>query len=312
MSPLIPSLRFKHIHLDPLTGEYVPSVGYRLYSFSAGSTSPLATLDESGADNSNPVILDSAGEADIRLQDYAYCFYLTDDTGDAYTGPTGEGNIVPGYPIDDVISDYAAAKLLIDALPTAPEPSTDNPLGFGTAAPGTSGKYADGAHIHPAEMPVSGFTLPSYVSGDEMITATADRDFSSDTGKWDGDNWTITGGKATKTANVLGPFTLDSTGLGSAIVTGKNYKITVDVTTTTAGALYAQLGGAQARLNTTLGTVTAQSVILTLINNTGELTFAADGVWAGSIDNVSLKKMSDNTTAYNVKMIDGVLTVMAV
>lgn len=311
MSPLIPSLRYFHEHIDTLTGQYVPSVGYRLYSFEAGTTTPLATLDENGDDNSNPVILDSNGEADIRLADYAYCFYLTDDTGDAYTGPTGEGNVVPGYPIDDVISDLAEAKLLIAALPAIPEASTDNPLGFGTAAPGTSGKYADGAHVHPPEMPVSGFTLPSYISGDEMITATADRDFSSSTGKWTGTNWTITGGKATKTANVLGPFNLNSTALGTSVSIGKSYKITLDVTTTTAGALYAQIGGGQALLNTTLGTVTQQSVIITT-TTTDSLSIAADGLWAGSIDKVSIKKMNDATTTYNIKLIDGVLTMSAV
>ena len=57
----------------------VPLVGGKLYTYAAGTTTPLATYtSQSGATaNTNPIILDSRGEADVWLSSAAYKLKLT-------------------------------------------------------------------------------------------------------------------------------------------------------------------------------------------------------------------------------------------
>lgn len=60
-----------------------PLVGGKLYSYAAGTTTPLATYaDYNGSTtNSNPVILDSRGEANVWLSSSYYKLKLTDSNG---------------------------------------------------------------------------------------------------------------------------------------------------------------------------------------------------------------------------------------
>lgn len=60
----------------------VPLVGGKLYTYAAGTTTPLATYADEGqtAFNTNPIILDSRGEAEIWLGTSAYKFKLTTST----------------------------------------------------------------------------------------------------------------------------------------------------------------------------------------------------------------------------------------
>lgn len=69
----VPKLQF-------FTAAGVPLAGGKLYSYAAGTSSPLATyIDSTGATaNTNPVILDSRGEANIWLGSSSYKFKLTD------------------------------------------------------------------------------------------------------------------------------------------------------------------------------------------------------------------------------------------
>ena len=62
----------------------LPLVGGKLYTYAAGTTTPLATyVDHNGVtQNTNPVILDSNGEADVWLPDttsYKYVLKTADD-----------------------------------------------------------------------------------------------------------------------------------------------------------------------------------------------------------------------------------------
>jgi hypothetical protein len=72
LSP-VPKLQF-------FTAAGVPLVGGKLFSYAAGTSSPLATYaDSTGATaNTNPVILDSRGEANVWLASNSYKFKLTD------------------------------------------------------------------------------------------------------------------------------------------------------------------------------------------------------------------------------------------
>lgn len=58
----------------------IPLAGGKLYTYEAGTTTPLATYTDSTGNtaNANPVILDSAGQANVWLSLQAYKFVLTD------------------------------------------------------------------------------------------------------------------------------------------------------------------------------------------------------------------------------------------
>lgn len=71
---LIPDIRARYFDSngDPLAGG-------KLYTYVAGTTVPIASYsDNSGTPNTNPVILDADGEADIYLADGSYKIVLTD------------------------------------------------------------------------------------------------------------------------------------------------------------------------------------------------------------------------------------------
>lgn len=58
-----------------------PLVGGQLFAYQAGTVTPLATFDGSGAANTNPVLLDANGEASVRLGPGPYKFVLEDADG---------------------------------------------------------------------------------------------------------------------------------------------------------------------------------------------------------------------------------------
>ena len=61
----------------------VPLAGGFLYTYVAGTTTPQATYTDStsATANSNPIVLDSRGEANIWLSSANYKFKLTDSEG---------------------------------------------------------------------------------------------------------------------------------------------------------------------------------------------------------------------------------------
>lgn len=71
----VPFLQFVDANGDPLAGG-------KLYTYAAGTTTPLATYTTNAGNiaNANPVILDSAGRASVWLAAGAYKFVLTDST----------------------------------------------------------------------------------------------------------------------------------------------------------------------------------------------------------------------------------------
>jgi len=60
-----------------------PLAGGKLYTYAAGTTSPLATYVSStgGTANTNPIILNTRGEADVWLGVGTYKFKLTTAAG---------------------------------------------------------------------------------------------------------------------------------------------------------------------------------------------------------------------------------------
>jgi hypothetical protein len=78
MSMLSPSPKFSATFVDA-DGYTQPAVGYKLNTYAAGTSTPKATYTSYtlGAQNTNPVILDARGEADVWLSGN-YKFILTD------------------------------------------------------------------------------------------------------------------------------------------------------------------------------------------------------------------------------------------
>jgi microcystin-dependent protein len=78
MAVLTPSAKLQFININ---GQ--PLIGGRLYTYAAGTTTPLATYADAAATttNPNPIILDARGEASVWLGASTYKFRLTDSSG---------------------------------------------------------------------------------------------------------------------------------------------------------------------------------------------------------------------------------------
>lgn len=83
MAHAVPVSPIVQPHVTFVTGAGLPCAGCKLYSYSAGTTTPLATFtDASGvSQNTNPIILDAAGGANIWLSNASYKLILKDALG---------------------------------------------------------------------------------------------------------------------------------------------------------------------------------------------------------------------------------------
>lgn len=141
--------------------------------------------------------------------------------------------------------------------------------------------------------------------GSELITAVADRDFSSSTGKWTGVNWSISGGVASHTAGTAAVFSLAPSGVSPSLVSGSYYQVKVTVNTTATGSLSVMLGGTiKATVGGTVGTVT-ESFVVDASGGLTPLAFGTDFTWAGSIDDVSIRLVTKSSGAFAITNSDG-------
>jgi hypothetical protein len=77
------------------TAAGIPLVGGKLYTYASGTTVPLATYtdDTGNFANTNPVILDSRGEASVWLGPSRYTFKLEDADGNLIYTVNGVGTV---------------------------------------------------------------------------------------------------------------------------------------------------------------------------------------------------------------------------
>ena len=143
------------------------------------------------------------------------------------------------------------------------------------------------------------------VVGSELITATADRDFSSDTGNWTGTGWTIGGGVATHTAGANN-FTLATSAIGTTVAVDKIYRVTYTIVTTTAGTLNANVGNGGSSNNAGLAVGTVSMTQVFYATQSSGLVFTPDANWAGTLDNISLVEITTTTPVINIKAPDSV------
>ena len=152
MAALTPTAKMQFFKADG-----VPLVGGKLYTYTAGTTTPQVTYTDSsgGTANTNPVILDSRGEANIWLGGATYKFKLADAndveiwTVDNISAPTSgvspalSGNVTidtnssaPALKITQTGTGYAL-RVQDSADPDATATVIDNTgrLGVGTVSP---------------------------------------------------------------------------------------------------------------------------------------------------------------------------------
>lgn len=173
----------------------VPLSGGKVYTYTAGTTTPLATYtDSTGATpNANPVILDSRGEASIWLGSANYKFKLTNSadvevwTVDYISAPTsGVSPVLSGNVVID--SDTPGPALKITQTGTGPvlrvqdsaDPDAtpfivDNAgnVGVGTATP-TAQLEATGA-VKLGSLTLTSSPLPISSGGTSATTASTAR-----------------------------------------------------------------------------------------------------------------------------------------
>ena len=273
-----------------LTAEGTPLVGGKLYTYVAGTTTPQATFtDETGATaNTNPVILDSRGEANVWLGAASYKFLLTDAEDveiwsvDYITAPTTSLSPVLSGNVT-ISTDSSGPALKITQTGTGPvllvqdsaDPdvtpfiiNSNGLVGLGTISPTEAIDVANDGKI---QLSAAGNprTIISATSVDSIIDVSDNRNFVVRTNN--NTRLTISGSGAMTFGGAItvssGGLTINAGGLsvlgGGATITGNS---TVTGTFGSTGALTVSSGGAGITGNSTVtgtfgvtGTLTAQT-----------------------------------------------------
>lgn len=177
----------------------IPLAGGFLYTYEAGTTTPQATYTDSTAAtaNSNPIVLDSRGEANIWLASANYKFKLTDANGtEIWTvdniaapstalSPVFTSNVTistdsPGPAL--LITQSGAGPIIRAVNPADPAEvfftvTNDGSVGIGTGSPSNALDIAGGA----IQISTSGGTARTVMSADftdSIFSVNDDRNFT--------------------------------------------------------------------------------------------------------------------------------------
>lgn len=177
----------------------IPLAGGYLYTYEAGTTTPQATYTDSTAAtaNSNPIVLDSRGEANIWLSSANYKFKLTDANGteiwtvDNIAAPSTA--LSPVFSSNVTISANTSGPALLVTQTGAgaairvqdsadPDSSpfvvdTSGQVGIGTATPANAIDVAGGA-IQISTSGGTARTVMSADSTDSIFSVNDDRNFT--------------------------------------------------------------------------------------------------------------------------------------
>jgi microcystin-dependent protein len=202
----------------------VPLAGGFLYTYEAGTTTPQATYTDSTAAtaNSNPIVLDSRGEANIWLASANYKFKLTDANGtEIWTvdniaapstalSPVFTSNVTistdsPGPAL--LITQSGAGPIIRAVNPADPAEvfftvTSDGSVGIGTGSPSNAIDVAGGA----IQISTAGGTARTVMSADDtdsIFEASSTRNFTVKTNS--ATRLTINATNATSTVPVVLP-----------------------------------------------------------------------------------------------------------
>ena len=131
----VPVSPVQNPHVTFVNGAGAPCAHCTLQTFAAGTTTPLATYtDASGTSmNTNPIILDPAGGANIWVGNNSYKFVLKDQSGSTIwsVDQVNAGNLFPCSPASAVqIANPSASGLTCDSSITIN--TTNHTLNIGT------------------------------------------------------------------------------------------------------------------------------------------------------------------------------------
>jgi len=202
----------------------IPLAGGFLYTYEAGTTTPQATYTDSAAStaNSNPIVLDSRGEANIWLSSANYKFKLTDANGteiwtvDNIAAPSTA--LSPVFSSNVTISANTSGPALLVTQTGAgaairvqdsadPDSSpfvvdTTGQVGIGTATPANAIDVAGGA-IQISTSGGTARTVMSADSTDSIFAVSDDRNFTVKTNS--ATRLTVNSTAATSTVPVVLP-----------------------------------------------------------------------------------------------------------
>ena len=202
----------------------IPLAGGFLYTYEAGTTTPQATYTDSTAStaNSNPIVLDSRGEANIWLSSANYKFKLTDANGteiwtvDNIAAPSTA--LSPVFTSNVTISANTSGPALLATQTGAgaairvqdsadPDSSpfvvdTSGQVGVGTATPANAIDVAGGA-IQISTSGGTARTVMSADSTDSIFSVNDDRNFTVKTNA--ATRLTVNSSAATSTVPVVLP-----------------------------------------------------------------------------------------------------------
>ena len=202
----------------------IPLAGGFLYTYAAGTTTPQATYTDSTAAtaNSNPIVLDSRGEANIWLSSANYKFKLTDSEGteiwtvDNIAAPSTA--LSPVFSSNVTISANTSGPALLVTQTGAgaairvqdsadPDSSpfvvdTTGQVGVGTATPANAIDVAGGA-IQISTSGGTARTVMSADSTDSIFSVNDDRNFTVKTNA--ATRLTVNSSTATSTVPVVLP-----------------------------------------------------------------------------------------------------------
>lgn len=262
-----------------------PLVAGKVYTYAGGTTTPIATYTDQagGTANTNPIILDSRGMANIWLQPtIAYKFLITDSndvtqyTTDNILVPVDNLSFGSPPPIGDVSPDTGAFTTLSATgdVTFSGFGYVQMPVGATTDRPGTP---AEGMFRYNSTLDVfEGFSNNAWgqVGGDAGATGGGNNEVFIENDQVVTISYTI---PATKNAMTTGPITLDAGFVG----TGSIAATTLTIDTATSG----ELGVGSIIAGTS---ITAGTTIVTLGTGTGGIgTYEVDISQSVSLDAIT-------------------------
>ena len=210
------------------------------------------------------------------------------------SGNTGGGSFFNGQLSDfqiwdaawsatDIANDYAKPNEVVSSVPAV------NLVGYWAMTEGNGGLAYDSSSLLSAEK-VSNGDFSEF--GSEVIV---NGDFATDSNWVKGAGWSISGGVASCNGSQSGLSYLNQSG---AIVSGKTYKATFEIVSISAGEIRIFVGGVQSNVpRTTTGIYTEY-----ITAGSTDFWLRGSSSFIGSIDNVSVKEVTDWTLAGNVSI----------
>lgn len=265
-----------------------PLVGGKIYTYAAGTTTPLATYTDYGAGtaNTNPIILNSLGQANIWLGSSSYKFSV-------YTSAD-----VLLYTVDNINAPLDAAGLATALSSPTPIGNTTPNTGAFTTLTATTGTITTLGATTGNITTVNATTVNATTSTTTGVTTTGTLTFSGGGSMTKVPESAIQPITATVAANALtvtlNPTTLDfrSATLASGTVTSRVISSAISVVVSS-GSTLGTISGQQSRI-VVLALDNAGTVELAVVNisggnnltETGVITTTAEG-GVGAADSAS-------------------------